>query len=202
VLWIHGVAHSASYIDAEHQRVNHLSPRSACVLGQREKRRRYRACRVDDGFEVGVVKVKRVRRDAVDQRRAANVHLLCAAKDRGLRGGLQHIHCRQRSVARLMVRDTDGATQPVEEGSMAFMIDGGVPATRWVVRDIFGEDAGNGRGVVVGLDLGITCNRRSESKVQKMIGRTMKAWARLAPCDFSGLATDDGKKLRLYSRFS
>ena len=84
VVRVHGIAHAAGHIDAQHQRVHQRAPAGAGVLGQRQQRRGHRPCRVDDGFEVRVVKVKSVRADAIEQGRAGHVHFVAAAQHAGL----------------------------------------------------------------------------------------------------------------------
>ena len=112
---------------------------------------------MDDGLEVGVVEVEGVRGDAVDQRGAGHVHLFGAAQHAGLRRGLQQLDRGQGGIGGFVVRRTDGAAQPVQEGAVRFMIDGVAPAAagKGVVGDEFGQDVGDGRGVVVGGDLGV-----------------------------------------------
>ena len=61
VVGIDGVADAARDVDAEHQRVDQLPPRGAEMLGQRERRRRDGAGRMDDRAQVRVVVVERVR---------------------------------------------------------------------------------------------------------------------------------------------
>jgi hypothetical protein len=53
---------------------------------------------------------------------------------------------------------TDGAAQPVHEGAVGFMVDRRTPAAGQVAGmsgHVLGQDLGDGRGVVVGGDLGI-----------------------------------------------
>ena len=66
-----------------------------------------RTGRVDDGFQVRVVKVEGVRGDAVDQRGTGHVNLFFAAQHAGLCGGLQHRNGRQRGIGCLVTGRTD-----------------------------------------------------------------------------------------------
>ena len=67
------------------ERVDDLAAARADVLGQRERGRRNRSRRMDDRLEVRVVEVEGVRRDAVEERGACDVHTLAAAEHRRLR---------------------------------------------------------------------------------------------------------------------
>ena len=125
------------------------------MLGQRQQRRRHRAGGVDDGLEVRVVEVEGVRGDAVDQRGAGHVDPLGAAQHAGLRGGLQQLHGGQRRIGGFVVRGADGAAQPVEEGAVRLVVHRVAPAARGVAGDELGQDLRDGRGVVVGGDLGV-----------------------------------------------
>ena len=68
---------------------------------------------MDDGFEMGVVKVKGVRGDAVDQRGTCHVDAVFATGDAGLRCWLQHIDGGQSSTGSSVVARAYRATQPI-----------------------------------------------------------------------------------------
>ena len=163
VVGVHGVAHAAGHVNADDQRVDQgaagevarHSARRSHVLGQRQDGRGHGASRVDDGFEVGVVKVKGVGGDAVDQRGAGHVHLLSAAQHAGLCCGLQQLHRGQSGVGRLVLCRTDGAAKPVDEGAVRFVVHRVAPALGGVSGDKLGEDLRDRGGVVVSGDLGI-----------------------------------------------
>ena len=93
---------------------------------------------------------------AVDQRGTGHVHLLAAAQHAGLRCGLQHLHGAQCGVYGFMLRGAHGATQPVEEGAVRLVLDRVAPALGRMGGDMAGQGLGDGRGVVIGGDLGVT----------------------------------------------
>src|SRR5262249_48147132 len=121
----------------------------------REQGGGHRAGRVDDRLQVRVVEVEGVRGDAVDERGARHVDLLAAARDGGLRRGLQFGDGGQRGVGRFVLRRADGATEPVEEGAVRLVVDGVAPAARGMRGYVFGQDLRDRGGVVVGRDLGV-----------------------------------------------
>ena len=92
VLGVHGVAHAAGHVNADHQCVDQLATRITHVFSQSQRGGGDGASRVDDRLEVGVVKIKGVGADAVEQRCAGHVQLVVSAQHAGLRGGLQHLH--------------------------------------------------------------------------------------------------------------
>ena len=155
VVGVDAVAHAASHINAQHQGVNHLAARRPGFFGQGQHSRRDRASRVDDGLEVGVVKVKGVRTDAVDQCRTGDIDALAATGQCGLRGRLQHLHGGQGRFSRLVVRCAHGTAQPVQEGAVRLMVHRVAPTPRGVGGHEAGQGLGDGRGVVVGIDLGV-----------------------------------------------
>ena len=163
VLRVHGIAYAAGHIDAQHQRVYAFAPARANVLGQRDDGRSHRAGRVNDGFEVGVVKVKGVRGDAVEQRSAAHVYFFAATEYAGLRRGLEHLCGGQGCVSRFMVGGTHGATEPVGEGAVCVMVHRIAPTFGGVRGDKFRQNLRDGRSIVVGGDLGIAGHEKSLS---------------------------------------
>ena len=116
---------------------------------------------MNDGFEVGIVKVKRVRGDAVDQRSAGHVNFLSASQYAGLLRGLQHIDGGQRGVSRLVVSCAHGTTQPIHKGAMRFVVNCVAPATGRMVGNKLRKNLSDRRSVVVCSDLGITGHRAS-----------------------------------------
>jgi hypothetical protein len=125
-------------------------------LGQRQQGGGHRTGRVDDGLEVRVVEVEGVRRDAVDQRRAGHVQALGTAEHGGLRRWLRASHGRKRGVGCLVPRGAHGAARPVDEGAVGLVVDlASLQPARGGWRRMAGEDVGDGRGVVVGGDLGV-----------------------------------------------
>ena len=163
VFRVHGVADAASHVDAQYQRVNALASASTDVLGQSHDGRSHRACRVNDGFEVGVVKVKGMRGDAVEKRGAAHVHFFTATQHAGLRRGLQHLCGGQGCVSGFMVGGTHGAAEPVGEGTVRVMLNRIAPAFGGMCGNEFRQNLCDGRGVVVGGDLGIAGHEKSLS---------------------------------------
>ena len=155
VVRVHGIAHAAGHIDAQHQRVHQRAPAGAGVLGQRQQRRGHRPGRVDDGFEVSVVKVKSVRADAIEQGRAGHVYFVAAAQHAGLGRRLQQAHRRKCGLHRLVLRRADGAAQPVEKSAVRGMVHCVGPTARGMGGHKMRQQLGDGRGVVVGGDLGI-----------------------------------------------
>ena len=150
VLRVHGVADAAGHVDAQHQRVNALTPAGADVLSQRHDGRSHRAGRVNDGFEVGIVKVKGVGCDAVEQRSAAHVYFFAATEYAGLRRGLEHLCGGQGCVSRFMVGGTHGATEPVGEGAVRIMVHRIAPAFGGVMDDELGQGASHFWGIEIG----------------------------------------------------
>ena len=128
MVWVHGVANAAGDVDTDDQRVYAFAAGGANVFSQRQNGRGHRASRVDDGFQVRVVKVKGVRGDAVDQRCAAHVDFFAATQHAGLRCGLEHLCSGQRRVSGFVVSGANSAAEPVGEGSVRVMVDGVAPA--------------------------------------------------------------------------
>ena len=128
VVGVNGVADTAGDLNADHQGVDQRTPRHLQVLAQRQQGRRHRASRVDDGFQVGVVKVKGVRADAIQQGGAGHVHPVAPAQHGGLGRGRQLHHGGQGRHHGLMARRADGAADPVGEGAVRFALDRVAPA--------------------------------------------------------------------------
>ena len=122
-------------------------PLAPMMLGERQRRRGDRAGGVDDRLQVRVVEVERVRRDAVEQRRAGDVDALAAAEHRRLRRGRQLLHGGERRLGRRMPRRADRAADPVQERAVRLVLDGVAPAARRMRRDELGEDARDRRRV-------------------------------------------------------
>ncbi len=87
VIGVDRVPDAARDIDPEHDRIDDLPSAGTRVLGERERRRGDRTGRVDDRAQMRIVEIERVRRDAVQHRRARDVDALGASQDRRLRGG-------------------------------------------------------------------------------------------------------------------
>jgi hypothetical protein len=100
---VHHVAYAAGHVDAEHQGVDEFAARRTAALGHCQQGGCHRACGVDDGFEVGVVKVKGVRVDAVDQGGAAHIELFATAQHGGLGGRVERLRGLDGGDACLMV---------------------------------------------------------------------------------------------------
>ena len=163
VLRVHGVADAAGHVDAQHQRVYAFAPAGADVLSQRHDGRSHRAGRVNDGFQVGVVKVKGMRGDAVEQRSAAHIYFFAATEYAGLRRGLQHLCGGQGCVSRFMVGSAHGATKPVGKSAVRVMVHRIAPAFGGMRGDKFRQNLRDGRSIVVGCDLGIAGHEKSLS---------------------------------------
>ncbi|MNN14600.1 hypothetical protein D3C81_1276740 [compost metagenome] len=158
VVRIHGVAHAAGHVDAQHHGIGHGAAAGAGVLGQRQHGGGHRAGRVDDGLQVRIVEIERMRGNAIHQRGAGHVHLVPAAQHRGLRRRLEFRHSGQRGHGGLMPGRAHGAAQPVHEGAMGFVVHLAAPALRRMRGHELAEDARDRRGVVIGGDMGIACH--------------------------------------------
>ncbi len=158
VVRVDSVADAAGHVDAEHQRVDDIAAARAAVLGQRKHRRGHRSGGMDDGLEVRVVEIERVRGDAVDERRARHVDALGASEHRRLRGGLEHRDGGQRRLGRFVRRGADRAADPVVERTVRFAFDRVAPAARRMPGHEAGEDAGDRRRLRVGGHLRVACH--------------------------------------------
>jgi hypothetical protein len=155
VVGVHAVAHATRHINAQHQSVDDLAARKMPVLGQCQQGRGHWPGGVDDGFQVGVVKVKGVRGNAVDQRRSPHVHPLAAPEQARLRGRVKGLHGGQCGLHAFMARCANRATDPVEPGAQGFVLDRVAPTARGVAGHMAGQDVGDGGRVVVSADLGV-----------------------------------------------
>ena len=154
---VHRIAHAARYLHPQHQCIDHLATGRTQMLTQRQSRRGHRPRRVDDGFEVGVVKVKGVRADAVEQGGIGHIDTLFAAQQGGLGGRLQFLHSGQGSFHGFMGAGTHGAASPVGKGAVGLLLDLVAPAFGGVLGDKFGQQRCHGGGIGVGLDGGVAC---------------------------------------------
>src|SRR5690606_23509703 len=75
--------------------------------------------------------------------------------DSGLGSWLQKLHCLERRIGRFVFGRADGATQPVHDGAVGFMLDLVAPTARRMCCDKLSKNAGDGRGVMVGFDFRI-----------------------------------------------
>jgi hypothetical protein len=66
-----------------------------------------------------------------------------------------------------VVGRTDGATQPVHEGAMGFVVDRVAPTFGRMGGDEFGQNLGDRRGVVISGDLGVASHRGLDLKLKK-----------------------------------
>ena len=84
VIRVDRVADAARHFDAEHEGVDQRAAAQAQVFGQRQRRRRHRPGRVDDGLQVGVVEVEGMGGHAIHERRQHDVELVATPEHRGL----------------------------------------------------------------------------------------------------------------------
>src|SRR5690606_24347603 len=141
--------------DSDHDGVDDSAAAGADMFRQSEYRRTHRSGGMDDGFEVCVVEVKRMRSDAVDQRCIRDVDPLLTPKYGGLRCGLQDADGGKCGLCRFVTGGAHSAAQPIQEAAMRFMFDLVAPSARGVLRYELSQNARDGRCVVIGGDGGV-----------------------------------------------
>jgi len=94
---------------------------------------------MDDRCQVGVVKIKGVGGDAIQQSSACHVHPLASTQNRGLSGGVKQLHGCKGSLSRCVPGGTDRAAQPVVKGSVSFLVNRFAPCARGGLRDKSGK---------------------------------------------------------------
>ena len=114
---------------------------------------------MNDRFQMRVVEIERMRRDAVDQRRACNVNALGTSKDGCLRSGLQHAHRSESCIRCFMFRRAHGAPYPVKQRAMRFFIHCIAPAARGMLRYEARQNGGDRWRVRVSGNLRVTRHR-------------------------------------------
>jgi hypothetical protein len=127
---------------------------------------------VNDGSEMGVIKVKGVGSDAMDQCGACHVDTLTATGDAGLRSRLQHMDGRQRSARCCVVTCANGASEPIEKSTMRFVLYRIRPSFRRMGGDKFSQDLGDGGCVVVCDGVGIGSHRGESIEKVKWVTRS------------------------------
>ena len=106
------------------QRIDDIAPAGTTLLRQCQHRRGHWAGRVNDGLEMGIVKVKGMRGDAINECRTGHVHQFWSAQHSGLRRWLQHLYGTDGGVGSFMLCSANRTTQPVVKGAVGFVLDG------------------------------------------------------------------------------
>ncbi len=133
------VADSALDLGSQDESVNERFPGDRPVLGEREQRRCNRAGRVNDGLEMRIVEVERVRCHAVEQRRVEDVEAFAPTQHGRLRRSREERQRSDGALRRIVVRGPDRAAEPVEDRSLGFPPHAFWQLVRVGVRDKAGE---------------------------------------------------------------
>ena len=118
------VADAALDFNADDEGVQQFGAAHGLIFGERQHGRCDGACGMDDGLEVGVVKVEHMAGNAVQQGGVHHVEMLATTQDGRLGGTSEGSQRGDGAVQRFMLRAADCATHPVQEGGDARLAHG------------------------------------------------------------------------------
>src|SRR5206468_6397707 len=121
---IYRLANAAFDLHSKDERMQEGPAGHSRVFAEREDRGGDGTGGMDDGLEMRIVEVERVRGDTVEHRGMHDVDALASPQDRRLRWSEERSDSLQRAGDRRVTACAHGAPQPVQHGTLRLVING------------------------------------------------------------------------------